>query len=478
MLTTVPIVLVGSMAVAGLNLTGALDVEATTPSPKPKSETADLSTAVKAAFAEARKSSAAIEAEDAGTLSVAAAPSTYRVEGGDTISGIAGRFGLSTASVLALNGLGWKTVIFPGQVLKLTNAVASTTAPLASTAAPASSARYTIAKGDTVSSIASRFGVSVSTILSANGLSATSVIYAGRTLAIPSGSAPAPAAAAPTVTNAVTAAPTSSGSSYTIAKGDTISSIAKRFGVSIAAMLSANGLSASSVIYAGRTLSVPSGSASAAAPAPAVTNAVDVTPTASGSSYTIASGDTISAIATKFGVGTKALLEANGLTLSSIIFSGQKLTIPGAPSIVAASSSSSSTYLSPEMKANATTIVRVGQRLGVPDYGIVIALAAAMQESSLRNIDYGDRDSIGLFQQRPSTGWGTKAQLLDPDYASRLFYGGSSNPNRGVTVGLLEISGWESLSVTDAAQKVQISAFPDAYAKWETSARAWFQELK
>jgi LysM repeat protein len=478
MLTTVPIVLVGSMAVAGLNLTGALDVEATTPSPKPKSETADLSTAVKAAFAEARKSSAAIEAEDAGTLSVAAAPSTYRVEGGDTISGIAGRFGLSTASVLALNGLGWKTVIFPGQVLKLTNAVASTTAPLASTAAPASSARYTIAKGDTVSSIASRFGVSVSTILSANGLSATSVIYAGRTLAIPSGSAPAPAAAAPTVTNAVTAAPTSSGSSYTIAKGDTISSIAKRFGVSIAAMLSANGLSASSVIYAGRTLSVPSGSASAAGPAPAVTNAVAVTPTASGSSYTIASGDTISAIATKFGVGTKALLEANGLTLSSIIFSGQKLTIPGAPSIVAASSSSSSTYLSPEMKANATTIVRVGQRLGVPDYGIVIALAAAMQESSLRNIDYGDRDSIGLFQQRPSTGWGTKAQLLDPDYASRLFYGGSSNPNRGVTVGLLEISGWESLSVTDAAQKVQISAFPDAYAKWETSARAWFQELK
>lgn len=406
MLSTVPIVLVGSMAVAGLNLTGALDAEASPPAPKPKSETADLTTAVKAAFDQARTTSSE-EATEAGTLAVASAPSTYRVEGGDTISGIAGRFGLSTASVLALNGLGWKSVIFPGQVLKLTNAVVSAVAPAATSSTSLSNARYTIAKGDTVSSIADRFGVTVQGILTANGLGATSVIYAGRTLAIPTSSAPAPS---PTVTNAVSVAPA---------------------------------------------------------------------PTASGASYTIASGDTISAIATKFGVGTKALLEANGLTLSSIIFSGQKLTIPTAPSVMPASSSSSSSgYLSPEMKNNATTIVRVGQRLGVPDYGIVIALAAAMQESSLRNIDYGDRDSIGLFQQRPSTGWGDKSQLLDPEYASRLFYGGSSNPNRGVTVGLLEVSGWESLSVTEAAQKVQLSAFPDAYAKWETSARAWYQELK
>jgi len=477
MLSTVPIVLVGSMAVAGLNLTGALDAEATPPAPKPKSETADLTSAVKAAFAEARKSSSA-QVTEAGVLTTASAPSTYRVEGGDTISGIAGKFGLSTASVLALNGLGWKSVIFPGQVLKLTNAVVSTAAPAATAgSSTASSTRYTIAKGDTVSSIATRFGVTVQGILSANGLGATSVIYAGRTLAIPTSSAPAPS---PTVTNAVSVTPTAtaSGTTYTIVSGDTISGIATKFGVSSSALLQVNGLTLSSVIYSGRTLAIPTSSTPAAAPT--IVNAVSVTPapTASGSSYTIASGDTISAIATKFGVGAKALLEVNGLTMSSIIFSGQKLTIPTAPSVVTAGSSSSSTYLSPEMKTNATTIVRVGQRLGVPDYGIIIALAAAMQESSLRNIDYGDRDSIGLFQQRPSTGWGTKSQLLDPDYAARLFYGGSSNPNRGVTVGLLEISGWESLSVTDAAQKVQISAFPDAYAKWETSARAWFQELK
>jgi hypothetical protein len=115
--------------------------------------------------------------------------------------------------------------------------------------------------------------------------------------------------------------------------------------------------------------------------------------------------------------------------------------------------------------------------LGVPDYGIVIALATAMQESSLRNIDWGDRDSVGLYQQRPSTGWGTVEQILDQAYATRLFFGGPSNPNKGRTRGLLDISGWESMALTVAAQRVQISAYPDAYAKWEASAWAWLYEL-
>ena len=107
----------------------------------------------------------------------------------------------------------------------------------------------------------------------------------------------------------------------------------------------------------------------------------------------------------------------------------------------------------------------------------MIALAAAAQESTLRNLNYGDRDSLGLFQQRPSTGWGTPAQVTDPTYASRLFFGGPSNPNRGVTRGLLDIPGWQSMTVTRAAQAVQLSAYPTAYAKWETSARAWLAQL-
>jgi len=137
-----------------------------------------------------------------------------------------------------------------------------------------------------------------------------------------------------------------------------------------------------------------------------------------------------------------------------------------------------SAALSDEKAANARLIIQTGRRLGVPDRGIVVALAAAMQESGLRNLDYGDRDSVGLFQQRPSTGWGTRSQLLDPAYATELFYGGPHNPNPGRTRGLLDIHGWQSMTVAQAAQAVQISAYPDAYARWEASAWSWLEQYR
>jgi peptidoglycan hydrolase-like protein with peptidoglycan-binding domain len=124
--------------------------------------------------------------------------------------------------------------------------------------------------------------------------------------------------------------------------------------------------------------------------------------------------------------------------------------------------------LSDTQKQNARTIIGVGKGHGVPEYGWVIALATAMQESTLINVSYGDADSLGVFQQRPSQGWGTTAQIMDPVLASRAFYGvatHTSNP------GLLDISGWQQMTVTQAAQKVQRSAYPDAYAKWESLAR-------
>jgi len=135
------------------------------------------------------------------------------------------------------------------------------------------------------------------------------------------------------------------------------------------------------------------------------------------------------------------------------------------------------TRMTDEMRKNAATIVSTGRSAGVSDAGLVIALAAAAQESGLRNVDHGDRDSLGLFQQRPSVGWGSPEQVKDPVRASRAFFGGSVNPNKGITRGLLDISGWESMSVSQAAQAVQNSAFPDHYAKWEASARAWLAEL-
>ena len=111
--------------------------------------------------------------------------------------------------------------------------------------------------------------------------------------------------------------------------------------------------------------------------------------------------------------------------------------------------------LDPTQMANAATITAVGLRRGMPERAITVALATALQESKLENLDGGDRDSVGLFQQRPSKGWGTPEKLQDPRYASDKFY-----------AALKRVKGWEKMRVTDAAQRVQRSAYPNAYEKW------------
>ncbi|MFF8571591.1 C40 family peptidase [Streptomyces sp. NPDC015408] len=114
-----------------------------------------------------------------------------------------------------------------------------------------------------------------------------------------------------------------------------------------------------------------------------------------------------------------------------------------------------------EQVPNAQTIVATGLSLNVPKKGQIIALATAMQESRLRNLGSGDRDSLGLFQQRPSQGWGSAQQIRDPVYASEQFY-----------KHLLKVDGWQQMTVTQAAQAVQKSGLPDAYAQWESLATA------
>lgn len=406
MLGTVPIVLVGSMAVT-MNMTGPLfasdqaqpHLKKPGVSPAPETDL-DLSAATLNQPAEHL-----VAATDA-TIDTASAPATYRVVAGDTVSSIAGRYGLSTASVLALNGLSWKSTIYPGQTLHLsaTRAVVAKTA----TATPVrtSSHTYTVVRGDTLSSIASRHGVSTQSLLSANHLSWASIIYPGQKVTIPG------------------------------AKG-------------------------------------AGASATHSAPAPAAT---PVTASRSGT-YTIRTGDTLSSIAKAHHTTVEKLLAANHLSWTSTIYAGKKLTIPSTAATATASTGGTtpvaSTGLHTNQIANARTIIAVGRSLGVSDYGIVIALSAAAQESSLENVTYGDRDSLGLFQQRPSMGWGSRSQLLNPTYAARLFFGGSHNPNAGKTRGLLDIPGWSRMTVTQAAQAVQVSAYPNAYAKWERAARIW-----
>jgi len=123
-----------------------------------------------------------------------------------------------------------------------------------------------------------------------------------------------------------------------------------------------------------------------------------------------------------------------------------------------------------EQMSNAKAIVAAGQAMGLPPRAWVIAVATSLQESQLKNIgDLGaanDHDSLGLFQQRPSSGWGTPEQIQDPIYSATAFYNG-----------LVDVPGWQSLPLTQAAQKVQVSAYPDHYAKHEAQAGAMVSAL-
>lgn len=341
------------------------------------------------------------------------APAVYTVAPGDSVSSIAEEFGLPTAAVLALNGLSWSAPIFPGQVLRLT------TAPVKSTGVPTPTTvggRYTIGKGDTLSALAARFGVTTQDLIDANGLSWASIIYPGQTIVIP-GRLPAPSPAPAPVVGA-------------------------RADVAVE----------------------PGMPATAATPNPASQPAGDTPSTPL----------TIAAAVAAMEIVDQPVLPAAARPAAASPNRAPSAPPPSpAPSTPRPPSSGVVTPLTAEMRAHAATIVQVGHELGVPTYGIVIALATAMQESSLRNLSWGDRDSVGLFQQRPSTGWGTAADLQVPSHAARLFYVGRP----GYTRGLLGVPGWQNMTLTRAAQAVQISAYPDHYAKWETSAWAWYDEL-
>ena len=117
--------------------------------------------------------------------------------------------------------------------------------------------------------------------------------------------------------------------------------------------------------------------------------------------------------------------------------------------------------LDTEQAENATTIAAIAVRRGLPARAVSIAIATAFQESKLRNISHGDRDSIGLFQQRPSQGWGTREQIMDPYYSTNAFYDA-----------LAKIDGYQDMRITEAAQAVQRSGFPEAYEEHAAGARA------
>jgi LysM repeat protein len=323
----------------------------------------------------------------------------------------------------------------------------SSTVPAAFRAAEVSApADYTIARGDTISAIAGRFGLDTYDILKLNNLQANTIIYPGQKIKL-GGTAPAPTA--PSAPAPAPASP-AGGSVYTVKSGDTLSAIAARHGVKLSEVFGWNGLNMGSIIRPGQQIKIGGGAAAPAPAAPAPAAPAPVAPAAqapSSGSYTIKSGDTLSGIAARNSVKLSDVLAANRLTMSSIIYPGQKLVIPGA-SIAPASSQPSapvtplvpSTFLGfsypaavvssanenkmllnaspvPSREQMKSIVADTARKMGVDPS---LALAFAFQESSFDHRSVSPANAIGAMQVIPSSGqWasdlvGRKLNLLDP----------------------------------------------------------------
>src|SRR5919107_4700986 len=162
--------------------------------------------------------------------------------------------------------------------------------------------------------------------------------------------------------------------------------------------------------------------------------------------------------------GIGCLLVALVLLVAGVVGAVNALRERGAPvpgqQRCVATADGRSVVLSLEQARLTSIIVGLSVRRGLAPRAASIAMATVYQETGIRNLDYGDRDSVGLFQQRPSQGWGTARQLKDPYYATNAFYDA-----------LIKIDGWENGDITEVAQQVQRSGYPEAYRDHEADAR-------
>lgn len=340
-----------------------------------------------------------------------------------------------------------------------------TVSPTPGAKAPGSGS-YTVVRGDTLSAIAHRLGVSVASLAQANSLSNPNRIFVGQRLTVPS------SGGATTVTSTPNQASSAATSTYTVARGDTLGAIAKRFGTSVAALASANGISNPNRIWVGQQLTIPSASGSQASPAQPATPAHTVStqaPAAQGSStqapsaqasgsastpasssYTVAQGDTLSSIARKLGTTVAQLAKANGIANPNRIYPGQKLITPSgstsATSTAAATATKTSsgsvpkTFLGytysdsvnaaannnkasldsanvPGRAAMQNMVREVAVQMGVDP---ALALAHAYTESGFNAKAVSPANAVGVMQVIPSSGtWasqlvGRQLNLLDP----------------------------------------------------------------
>ena len=297
----------------------------------------------------------------------------YTVQAGDTLYGISRKAGVSVDQLLTVNGLSTSSVIRPGQSLSLgtpakqTNSTVATTVStksVSNTAKATANGYYTVKAGDTLYGISRKFGMSLSQLVSVNGISASSLIVPGQTLRVAGG------ATTSTVVKTNATSSRTSGGNYLVQPGDTLYSIARRSGMSLNSLLTLNGLSQSSVIYPGQSLTISQSDSRVA-----TKSSYTAKPLASGVStsgtYTVQAGDTLYGIARRSGMSLNTLLSLNGLSQSSVIRPGQTLKLSGASNATVASpvsykstASSTSTSGTYTVKAG-DTLYRIAYNHGI-----------------------------------------------------------------------------------------------------------------
>lgn len=385
---------------------------------------------------------ATLRMRSAASVTTSRGASTYTVKGGDTLSHIALRTGVSVDTLRTVNGLDHSAIIRPGQILKLSGAERSTTRT-ADRPSTNTAATYTVRSGDTLSHIAARYKVTVRTLQAANGLGRSALIRPGQVLKLSASTPDGPATGSTSASTRTPSAP----ATYTVKRGDTLSHVAARHKISLNTLLSANNLSRTSVIHPGQTLKL-SGSTATAASAGSASTAAPTGSTAT--TYTVKRGDTLSGIAARHQLSLSTLLSANNLSRTAVIHPGQTLKLSGAAASSGSSSSSSagssqeqlvpSTFLhyrypdhvvtsanankrkllaSPiPSRAQTEALIRdTARRMGVDPR---LALGHAMAESTLNHASVSPANAIGTMQVIPSSGeWasqmvGRKLNLLDP----------------------------------------------------------------
>jgi LysM repeat protein len=301
---------------------------------------------------------------------------------GETLSVIAAKYGVTVEAIASASGLGDPNLVIEGQVLLVPGGQPAPAQPAATPSEAAVSLVHVVAPGETLSSIAGRYGLTVARLADANNLANRDLVIAGERLLIPVPSTPS---------QTTGVAPDAAAFSHVVRPGDTLSGIAARYGVSMDAIIAANGIANPNIVVLGATLAIPGasqGGLSAAAPAAAL------------GSHVVAAGETLASIAQRYGVSIHVIAELNNIADVNRIIEGQVLAVPG---------------------------VAAGRRLPLAEYQAILESAAAefgvsaalvkalaWQESGWNQYLVSPAGAIGLMQVTPWTGEWALAVLV-PD---------------------------------------------------------------